>query len=254
MWKTLLSAALTTCLTVSAPLADGEGLTDAEKTLIDQTLGQGVLGDPVEPPTLENATDWFPLKPGQWTYRLTSGDRSGSSSKVELDRLTKPDKSEAWRLNVGTEHVQFFNADDKGLFRVSGQNHKQGVMTRYNPAQPVVPAGLKPGGSLKRDIGVKVYDLSDPSDLEHTGSLAMTLDYIGAYRVTVPAGAFDAVLLRTAYDGKVGPAHVQDTQYVFFAKGVGIVASIEQENISALFLYHQNTKVGKVMIEKPTTP
>lgn len=249
MWKTLILTAGLTFTLVASSFAKG-GITDEQRKTIEQTLGPKLLGDAVNAPTLDDPADWFPLKPARWEYRLTSGEKSGSGTDVELDRLQKSNHDNNWRLAVGTDHVQFLTVDDKGLFRVSGQNHKQGVLTRYQPAQPILLAGLKPGEQHQLKIGVKVYDLSDPSDLEHTGSLEMTLTYVGAYRITVPAGTFDAVFTHTVLAGKVGPASVHDEQYIFFAKGVGIVASIEQEDISALFLYHQDSKVGKVLVSR----
>jgi hypothetical protein len=69
--------------------------------------------------------------------------------------------------------------------------------------------------------------------------------------VTVPAGTYDAALLKWDYDGSVGPASVQDTQYRFLAKDVGIVASIEKKKISALLLYHDNSNTGRVLMQAP---
>jgi hypothetical protein len=99
-------------------------------------------------------------------------------------------------------------------------------------------------------IKVNVYDLDDPDDLEHKGSLDLTLTYVGASRVTVPAGTFDAALLRWDYKGKVGPASVDDIQVRFLAKDVGMVAAAEKLDVAAFLVYNDNTKVGKVLQQK----
>src|SRR5512147_147601 len=97
---------------------------------------------------------------------------------------------------------------------------------------------------------VNVYDLSDPKDVEHKGSLDVTLTYVGAYRVTVPAGTFDAALLKWDFKGKIGPG-VEDIQARFVAPGIGMVAAAEKRDVAAFLIYNDNTKVGKVLVQKP---
>jgi hypothetical protein len=94
-----------------------------------------------------------------------------------------------------------------------------------------------------------VADLSDPDVQTHSGSLDIQYTYLGAYRLQVPAGTFDAVLIKTTLTGKVGPANIQDTIYRFYAKTVGPVAVVETDDISALFVYHERTRTGKVLQE-----
>ena len=134
---------------------------------------------------------------------------------------------------------------------MSEQETDQGVITRFSPAEPILTNGMKPGDSQKVTIGVKVYDLSSPDEVSHSGSLQLEYSYVGAYKVTVPAGSYDAALLRWVYDGSVGPASVKDTQYRLVAKDVGIVASIEKKKISALLLYHDNSNTGRVLEKAP---
>jgi len=110
---------------------------------------------------------------------------------------------------------------------------------------------MKPGDSQSVTIDVKVYDLSSPNEVSHSGSLQLTYSYIGAYKVTVPAGSYDAALLKWDYNGSVGPASVQDTQYRLVAKDVGIVASIEKKKISAMLFYHDNSNTGRVLVQAP---
>ncbi len=99
-------------------------------------------------------------------------------------------------------------------------------------------------------VGVKVYDLGDPGDLTHQGSLDVIYSYVGAYKVTVPAGTYDAALIKWSYNGSVGPANVEDTQYRFLAEEVGIVAAVEKKDITAMLVYNDNSKYGKVLVSK----
>jgi len=68
--------------------------------------------------------------------------------------------------------------------------------------------------------------------------------------VTVPAGKYETVLIRSYYAGKVGPAHVVDGGYVFYANGIGIVTSVERMHVTAFLFYDKTTKTPKVLIGK----
>ncbi len=103
----------------------------------------------------------------------------------------------------------------------------------------------------RRTIAVKVYDLSDPREVSHTGSLNVTYSYLGAYKVTVPAGTYDAALLKWNYEGEIGPASISDVQYRLVAKDIGPVASIDKLKVHAMLIYNKNTKSGKVLVSKP---
>jgi hypothetical protein len=87
--------------------------------------------------------------------------------------------------------------------------------------------------------------------VSHKGALDVTYSYLGAYKVTTPAGAYDAALIKWAYKGKVGPANVDDTQYRFFAPKVGMVASVDQLEVSAFLIYQKHTKLGRLLVQVP---
>ncbi len=61
---------------------------------------------------------------------------------------------------------------------------------------------------------------------------------------------FDAILIRFAYRGKVGPADVVYTAWYFFARDVGLVAMVNLEDVSAFWIYHNDTTIGKVLSTK----
>jgi hypothetical protein len=65
--------------------------------------------------------------------------------------------------------------------------------------------------------------------------------------VTVPAGSYDAALVRWDYSGKIGPATIKDSQYRFVAPGAGMVAMIQIRSITAMLIYNDHTKRGKLL-------
>ena len=109
---------------------------------------------------------------------------------------------------------------------------------------------MKPGETRSYSQQVSVNYLDDPGDQEYSGSLNGTYTYVGTYQITVPAGTFDVILFRVKCEGKVGPAHTENIAYNFFAPGVGQVAMIMQEDISAFWIYHINSTTGKVLMRR----
>jgi hypothetical protein len=133
---------------------------------------------------------------------------------------------------------------------VSTQDLQQGVISRYSPREPILLSNMNPGDTKHMRTAVKVYDLSHPDYLTHKGFMDITYSYVGAYEVKVPAGTFKASLFKWQYEGKVGPAKVQDIQYRFFAEDVGTVAMIERTDVTAFLFYQKHTKIGKVLLQK----
>jgi hypothetical protein len=233
-------------LAIAAPIA----LPDADRTALEQLLGKGVIGDPVEGKPLAPAD--IPLQEGSWTYKVVGGNKKGSTEVDALSQLKRDGTGASWKIVTGPKDLAFIQrSDDDNTDILSEQDTDQGVITRFLPAEPILINGMEPGTSKTMTIGVKVYDLSSPDEVSHTGSLNLEYSYVGAYKVTVPAGSYDAALLKWVYDGSVGPASVKDTQYRFVAKDVGIVASIDKKKISAVLFYHDNSNTGKVLVKGP---
>jgi len=230
--------------------ARGAGLTADEQTMLQELLGQGVIGEPVAGSTL--TPSFAPLRAGTWTYRIVGGEDKGQTEQHVVTKLERDPSGASWRYAVGSKGVLFIKQTDDGSFVfVSQEDLDQGVISRYAPPEPGLLIGLAPGDSKDFKIAVKVYDLSDPQDVSHEGTLDVTYSYLGAYKVTTPAGTYDAALIKWTYQGKVGPAKVDDTQYRFFADKVGMVASVDKLDVSAFLVYQDHTKFGKLLAQAP---
>ena len=226
------------------------GLTADEQAMLTELLGQGVIGAPVAGATL--TPSFAPLRDGTWTYQIVGGPDQGQSEPHVVTRLQGDPSGANWRYAVGAKSVLLIKqTDDGSLVFVSQEDLDQGVISRYAPPEPGLLTGMAPGDSKDFTIDVKVSDLSSPQDVAHEGTLDVTYSYIGAYKITTPAGSYDAALIKWAYNGKVGPASVEDTQYRFFAEKVGMVASVDKLDVSAFLLYKKHTKFGKVLAQAP---
>jgi hypothetical protein len=230
--------------------ASGAALSGEEAAMLEELLGPGVLGQPVAGSPL--TPSFAPLRAGTSSYLIAGGNAKGQTEQHVVTRLEGDPSGASWRYAVGAQGSVFIKeTEDGSLTFVTEENTDQGVITRYEPAQPGLLTGLAPGDSKTSSVAVKVYDLSSPQDLTHEGRLDVTYSHLGAYRITTPAGSYDAALIKWSYEGKVGPAKIEDTQYRFFADNVGMVASVDKLDVSAFLVYQDHTKFGKLLAQAP---
>ena len=90
----------------------------------------------------------------------------------------------------------------------------------------------------------------DITNERYSGTLHTNYTYVGTFRVTVPAGSFEAILLRAKVEGRIGPAHTHGASYSFFAPGAGLIAMILQQKVTAFWIYNINSAGGKVLVSK----
>lgn len=225
-------------------------LSPEDRAAIEQYLGKDVVGKAVPSNPIADASKFFAFKDGAWIFRFASGDKKGKTQEQSFKALKRDKAGLTGRYANGPKDVLFLRkTDDGNISVVSEQDLNEGVISRFSPPEPIYVSDMKPGDSKKTKIDVEVYDLSHPDHLTHSGSLDVTYSHLGAYKVTVPAGTYDAALIKWDYKGKVGPASIEDLQYRFMAAGVGVVAMVEKKNISAMLVYHDHSKYGKVLME-----
>ncbi|MGH6900607.1 MAG: hypothetical protein ACREJ5_29325 [Geminicoccaceae bacterium] len=225
-------------------------LSDADRKTIEELLGAGVLGEAVAGEPLSDKLAG--LHEGTWIYEIVSGKNQGQTEAHVVTRLKRDDTGASWRYEAGPKDILFLRVADDGIITmITEQDVDEGVVIKYTPGQPLMIPDLAPGQSRQFSIGVKVYDLSHPDHLEHSGKVELTYSYLGDYRVAVPAGSYSAALIKWSYKGKIWLANIEDTQYRFVTPDVGIVASIDKEDISALLVYQDHSKTGLVLQKGP---
>ncbi len=218
---------------------------------ITAKLGPGVVGNALPSRPIDEVSVYFPLQDKSANFQVTAGPKAGNTQTLALSKARRPSGKLAWRFQISPSLAGFIHQTAAGdLLMPAVTDTGEGVVVVTSPANPFVLKGMKPGETRSYSQSVSVIELSDPSDQEYSGSLNGTFTYVGTYQVTVPAGTFDAILLRLKCDGKVGPAHTQDAAYYFFAPGVGVVAMISQEDATAFWIIHIDTSTGKVLSSK----
>jgi hypothetical protein len=218
-----------------------------QQTILAQ-LGPGVVGSPLPSKPIDNPSIYFPLQDAVSIYQVIAGPNAGKTQTLGVAKVRRPSPKSAWRFQMSPTLAGFIHQTPSGdLMMPAISDTGEGVVVITTPANPFVLKSMKAGESRSYVQKVVVNELDDPSDQEYSGSLHASYTYLGTYQVTVPAGVYGAVLFRLKCDGKVGPAATHDTAYYFFAPGKGVVAMISQENATAFWLIHIDTRSGKVL-------
>ena len=251
MRRTVVAILVGLSLIAGIALADGVVLTlpQEDQQRITNQLGPGVVGNALPSSPITDPTIYFPLRNKALTYQVTAGSNAGNTQTLGLIKGNRPNGQVAWRFQFTPSLAGFLRQNPSGdLIMPAVSDVGEGVVVVSTPANPFIIKGMKPGESRSYSQQVSVNYLDDPSDQRFSGTLNGTYTYVGTYQVTVPAGTYPAILFRVKFDGKVGPAHTRDTQYNCFAQGVGLVATIMQEDVEAFWIYSTDTTVGKVLM------
>jgi YD repeat-containing protein len=223
-----------------------------DKAAIEEHLGKGIVGEAIPAPAIADTGLYLAATPGTRSFRIVSGPDAGKTERHQLTQIRQGGGETTWKYDAGGKLVAYVTGKANGDYVLTGvADTEAGAITRYSPAEPFMLQGLAPGDQRHVKLDVKVFDLGNPDEQTHEGSLDVDYRYVGAYKVKVPAGSFDAVLVKWTFKGKVGPAAVDDTQYRFFAPNAGIVAAVEQLDVSAMLVYNRHKKISKVLVGKP---
>ena len=219
-----------------------------DQQVLAAKLGPGVMGKALPSTPTDDPSIYFPLRDRTLSYLVTSGPHAGNVQTLGLAKLRRPGGASAWRFQLSPTLAGFIRTTSEGdLMMPAVSDSGEGVVVVTTPANPFLPKGIKPEESRSVSQTVSVNHLDDPTDQEYSGSLIGTYTDLGTYQVTVPAGTYDAVVVRFKCEGKVGPAHTQDTAYYVFAPGVGAIAMVSQEDVTAFWLFHIDSSSGKVL-------
>ena len=219
-----------------------------DRAQLDRLLGKGVVGEALPSAPLAGIDAYLPPKGTVMSLRVVTSDDKATTETHAIDNTADPAFAPGWHYTIKGIAELYFQKDSAGnVSTVAEKDLDKGVLSRFTPGDPLIVPGLKAGQSITSKHDVEVFDLSNLAKVSHSGSLDVTYTYVGTYRVTVPSGAYDAALIRWNYTGKVGPATIKDSQYRFLASGAGEVAMIQIRSISALLIYSDHTKRGKLL-------
>jgi hypothetical protein len=215
-------------------------------------LGEGVVGEALPALPIVDPTQLYHLQPGHWEYRILEGANKGKLEKVDIERTASDDPDASWRLATSTGDVQQFKVTRQHeVVKLAQEDADSDRLVVYRPGLALDP-DMRVGQSKTEDAKISSYKLERRDKVEYNGTLEYTVSYLGAYRVVTPAGGFDTRLLRHDYRIEIGPATVKNVSYTFYADGVGNVAEVVRDDVSAVFVYRRKTLTARVLSTLPS--
>ena len=223
-------------------------LPDADRSQLDRLLGKGVVGDPLPSAPLAGIDAYLPPKGSVMSLRVVTSDGTSTTETHTIEHTTDAAFAPGWHYTIKGIVEFYFQKDSAGnICTIAEKDLDKEVLTRFTPGEPLIIPGLKPGQSVRARHKVEVFDLSNLKKVSHSGWLDVAYTYMGTYRVMVPGGTYEAALIRWDYNGEVGPATIKESEYRFLADGAGEVAMVQIRSISALLIYSEHTKRGKLL-------
>ena len=214
-------------------------------------LGDGVVGEALPAAPITDPSRLRHLQPGVWTYRILEGAGKGGIETLRVEVEGKGASGEAVELVYGSGEVQHLRVThDHEVEKLSQLDADSARLIVYRPGL-VLESRMRVGESKRVETDLTTRREASSDKVEYTGQLDYTITYVGAYRVTAPAGGFDARLLRHEYEMTVGPATAQYWSYGFYSDDVGLVAEVSEEKIRALFVYRRSNRQARVLEKLP---
>jgi hypothetical protein len=222
-------------------------LTPDDQKELNSLLGPGVVGEALPSQPIQPAGYYLPAK-ARITYRVRDEQGKMSAEIHEISAAPKSESASGLQYVIGEDSRNIFEKSaDGSLATVREYDLEKKVVSRFLPGEPLLIQGLQPGESRQLNIKVEVSDISNPQKVDYSGNLDITYSNLGRHRVTVPGGTFDADLIKWTYAGKIGPAKIKTAQYRFLAEKTGMVAMIEWRKITALLIYNDSSRRGKLL-------
>ena len=201
---------------------------------------------------ITDVQEYLNLGPGTWKYKILSGGKAGGEVRHEqYAEMPAEGTTKVWKRTVGEEFVEYIHIQsDHDFGKHLEDDLDVGYSSRFLPG--VVWLHKTQAGQTRTiESKIEAFKTGNPKKISFHGKMTSKVSYVGVYEVKTPAGTWPAILVRAEFDIHVGPAKVSDTAYMFFAKGVGKIAEIEATRVSAVLVYHSNTKVVKILTEYP---
>ncbi|MGY6213588.1 hypothetical protein ACW73L_00395 [Methylolobus aquaticus] len=223
-----------------------------DRKAIEDVAGAGLIVAALPAPRLSNPAQFLELDAAPRVYRVRDRDNGEIDETHRWESPGMQSMQTTWRYRAGDSETGLVERTPDGSFEISGiEDLKEKALTRYTPAEPLLVKGMVPGEERTRRMEVQVYDPADATQVMHRGTLELAHRYLGAYRINTPSGVHDVILTRSVFDGNVGPAHLRDVQYRFFAKGIGIVATVEARDVTAAVIYNSEVRVARLLVARP---
>lgn len=228
----------------AASFAEPQDLLSASDRELLSELGSGVIGKPIKPPSDKEVAAAM-ARSRTARFRMVAGSHAGEIIEVTTEPATQlPDGSDVqkptWQLKIPHVMTQYVVLDDTGLTAPALLLRRAGLFSEYEPIEPLIIFGLKPGEQKTYQAKVSARHVSTPKKVAYAGEVQITYRNLGGYEVKTPAGTFPGLIIRCDYVGKIGPAKMNDSVIRIYAPGEGMIASAGHDRFNAFMILSKN--------------
>ena len=230
-------------------------LDDVDRELLGR-LGPHVLGAPIapiDPATLIEAV----TRPQTSRFVMIEGPKKGQwvpvsvRSEQQIPGGGKPADGPLWAIVVPGVITEYVVAGQAGLHSPMIVLGDGALASSYLPPEPMLLRGVAPGTSKSYEMQVHVHPTSNPEKTKYKGQIRTHYTNKGSYRFHTPGGDFDGVVIRTDYQGKLGPATMNDSDMRIYSPKVGLLAIVTHDRLHAMLLLDRDKHVPLLLAEPP---
>jgi len=235
--------------------AEEETLSEANLRKILAPLGSAIVGDSLPGVVINDPYKYVSGKPGTYTYKMLLTDDENTSTKFEIRSESENGmgKLRKWSLKIDNDFIEEWAADREGSIHLMAQTDiNSGYRVVFSP-HLLLPAGAQQGQRWKSESHLNVYEISEPDTIVYEGTLFSSKAYEGRFKITTPAGKYDAILISDDYEINIGAVNINDKRYTFYAPDVGKIAEIDGFHVSAFLFFHKQRNEVKVLMTLPHT-
>jgi len=219
-----------------------------DRAQLEKMLGKDVIVTALPARPLLAAMQYLPKASGKLVFRVTERGKKPRDEIHTVTKLSQAGAVDSFQYDrTNEERMVFTTTENGGASITKDYDLEKQVISTFTPPQPLIIPGLAPGQSQNVKIAVAVADMDDPNNVSYRGSLDVSCINLGRFKVKVPAGTYDADLIKWTFAGDIGPASVETSQYRFLSEGNGMVAMVQWRSISAMLIYHEKSLVGRVL-------
>ena len=217
-------------------------------------LGDGIIGEPIEPIDPEKLVAAM-ARPHSAEFRVIEGPQKGKTVQLSVRKEDGGSHANAsgltpsWVLEVPGVITEHLVEDAEGLSASTLVIGTSGMSSTYRPPEPMLLRGIAAGKSKSYVMDVRVHPLAHPEQTKYKGQIRTTYSNRGSYRIQTPAGAFNGTVVRSDYQGKLGPATMNDVDIRIYSPTVGLIAIVTHNRLHAALLLNRDKHIT-LLVEK----
>jgi len=215
---------------------DNAGVVPTPEHLAPYAAGPATAPTPMQPGVI-----YSPLREGAWTYQHVDPKHKGETITQVL-RRAEGDNRANWRRADGASGQlrHLAGQGDGNVYMLAIEDDGRGVHTIFAEPVPVMLTTMQPNVPITKTCDVKAVKASEPAKTMDTGTCTVTLTHIADQRLNLPAGAFDAKLVKLELKTSMKYVSIESESLLYYAAGVGMVAEDYVENGRAvIILWHK---------------